>query len=117
MCKSALLFSKKDYNLGDSLRYLCRKERINLMYALTFPEVLHYCLKYHPEILFFDGESINFNLDLYKEFIQTRYFEIPKIILFCTDKNKINFKVSSLVFFLNSFNFIKEYPIIKETKV
>lgn len=92
MCKSALLFSKKDYVLGDSLRNICRSERVNLIYALTFPEVLHHVINSHPEVIFFDSEFVNFRFDLYSDFVKTRYFEIPKIIIFSLEPEKITYK-------------------------
>ena len=35
MCKSAVLFSKRDYSLGEALRPICRNEKVNLVYCLT----------------------------------------------------------------------------------
>ena len=97
MCKSALLFSKKDYTLGSTLRNICREQKINLAYALTFPEVLHYSITSHPEILFFDAEGVDFNYNLYKEFLESRYFEIPKIIIFSFDPDDYKFRDENIL--------------------
>jgi hypothetical protein len=105
MCKSALLFSKKDYALGDSLRYICRNQKINLIYALTFPEVLNHIVSSHPEILFFDAESIEFSFDLYKDFTDTRFFDIPKIIIFTPDPDKYKFKDENILI-VNKKNYV-----------
>lgn len=105
MCKSALLFSKKDYALGDSLRYICRSQRMNLIYSLTFPEMLHHVISSHPEIIFFDAESIEFSFDLYKEFVDTRFFDIPKIIIFTPEPEKYKFKDENIVI-VNKKNYV-----------
>lgn len=105
MCKSALLFSKKDYALGDSLRYVCRNQKINLIYALTFPEVIHNLSNSHPEILFFDAEYINFRFDLYKEFVDARFFDIPKVIIFTLNPEEYNFEDENIVV-INKKNYI-----------
>lgn len=81
MCKSAILFSKRDYSLGEALRYVCRDQKINLTYCLTFPEVIHNVVNSNPEILFYDTESIEFNFKLYDEFVRSNFFFIPKIVL------------------------------------
>lgn len=107
MCKSALLFSKKDYVLGDALRHICRKQKVNLIYALTFPEVLHHTITSHPEVLFFDAESVDFNYEVYKDFVQSRYFYIPKIIIFSLDLQKYKFNDKNIII-LNKKNFIDE---------
>ncbi len=104
MCRSALLFSKKDYVLGDSLRNICRTERINLIYTLTFPEVLHHLIEARPEIIFFDSECVNFRFDLYSDFVKARYFEIPKIIIFSLEPEKIIYKDEN-IFVVNKRNY------------
>lgn len=91
MCKSAVLMSKKDYALGDSLRSICRNLKVNLVYALSFPEMLHYVITLHPEVIFYDAEGIEFRYDIYKDFLDSRIFELPKIIIFSTDVEKMKF--------------------------
>lgn len=81
MCKSAILFSKRDYSLGEALRYVCREQKINLIYCLTFPEVIHYVVTSNPEVLFYDAESIDFNFEVYDDFVRSNLFFIPKIVL------------------------------------
>lgn len=92
MCKSALLFSKRDYALGDALRYVCRRQRVNLIYALTFPELLHHCITVYPEIVFFDTDGCEFKYEMYKEFVDSRVFDIPKIIVLSHTPNQYSFK-------------------------
>lgn len=92
MCKSAVLLSKKDYALGDSLRCICRDQKVNLIYSISFPEALHYVITFHPEILFYDAEEIEFNYRTYKDFVNSRIFEMPKIILFTPEPEKMNFQ-------------------------
>lgn len=81
MCKSALLFSKKDYSLAEAIKYICRDKKFNLTYCLTFPEVIHHVINSKPEILFFDAEHIEFNYSLYKDFVSSKLFFMPKIII------------------------------------
>lgn len=107
MCKSALLFSKKDYALGNTLRNICRDQKINLAYALTFPEVLNYSIISCPEILFFDAEGVDFNYDLYKDFLESRYFEIPKIIIFTFNPDKYKFKDENILI-LDKMNYVEK---------
>ena len=79
MCKSAILFSKRDYSLGEALRYVCREQKINLIYCLTFPEVIHYVVTSNPEVLFYDAESIDFNFEVYDDFVRSNLFFIIQI--------------------------------------
>ncbi|MDD4110299.1 MAG: sporulation initiation factor Spo0A C-terminal domain-containing protein [Clostridia bacterium] len=107
MCKSALLFSKKDYMLSDALRYICRKQKINLIYAINLPEVLHHTTTSHPEIIFFDAEGFDFNYELYKEFVQSRNFYIPKIIIFSLTPQKYKLQDQNLKV-VDKKNFVDE---------
>lgn len=50
-----------------------------------------------PEVIFFDAEGVNFRFDLYKDFVDTRYFYIPKIIIFSLEPEKLNFKDENIV--------------------
>ena len=68
MCKSAVLFSKRDYSLGEALRLICRNEKVNLIYCLTFPELLNNVINSNPEIIFYDAESYEFPYNIYREF-------------------------------------------------
>jgi hypothetical protein len=116
MCKSALLFSKKDYVLGDALRYICRSQRVNLMYALTFPEVLHYCITVRPEILFFDAEGCIFKYDKYREFVDSRVFDIPKIIILSHTPSQYEFEDVN-IFSLDKKNYTEKVSeILRKTE-
>lgn len=113
MCKSALLFSKRDYILGDALRHICRKQKVNLIYALTFPEVLHHITTSHPEVVFFDAESFDFSYDLYNNFVQSRYFYIPKIIIFSLNPEKYKINDKNIII-LDKENFVDDVERILE---
>ena len=88
MTKNAILFSKRDYSLADGLRYVCRENKVNLTYCLNFPEVLHNMINSNPEILFFDVESSHFPFSTYKDFIDTKLFYMPKVVLLSPDPEK-----------------------------
>ncbi len=91
MCKSAILYSKRDYSLGEALRFICREQKVNLVYSLTFPELLHKFISTNPEVIFFDAESINFPYEIYKDFKSTRIFDVPKIVILSPDPESLNF--------------------------
>lgn len=88
MTKNAILFSKKDYSLADGIRYVCRENKVNLTYCLNFPEVLHNIIDSNPEILFFDLENIKFPVSTYNDFINTKLFYMPKIVLLSPNPEK-----------------------------
>lgn len=97
MCKSAVLFSKKDYSLGEALRILCRSQKVNLIYSLTFPELLSNIINSNPEIVFFDAETIDFPYKIYKEFKDTKLFYVPKIVILTTQPSELKFEDDELV--------------------
>lgn len=96
MCKSALLFSKKDYSLAEALKYICREKKFNLTYCLTFPEVIHHVINSKPEIIFFDSEHINFNYELYQDFVASKLFYTPKIIILSLNPQSYTFLNSNI---------------------
>lgn len=113
MCRNALLFSKRDYALGDALRFVCRNQKINLVYSLTFPEVLHHCITTHPEIIFFDTEGSSFSYDFYREFVNSRVFEIPKIIILTYNPENYKFNDDNICV-LDKKNYIDRVSKILE---
>ena len=113
MCKSAVLFSKKDYALGEALRLLCRNKKVNLVYCLTFPELLSNLINSNPEIIFFDCELTNFPYNIYKEFKETKLFYVPKIVILTPQPQLFQFENEDIVV-LNKCNFSDSVELMLE---
>ncbi len=107
MCKSAILFSKKDYSLGEALRYICRDQKVNLVYCLTFPELLNNVINLNPEIIFYDLETNCFPIEIYKQFKETKIFPLPKIVALSLEPEKFEYKDEN-IFVFNKNNFAND---------
>lgn len=107
MCKSAILFSKKDYSLGEALRYICRDQKVNLVYCLTFPELLNNVINLNPEIIFYDLETNSFPIEIYKQFKETKIFSLPKIVALSLEPEKFEYKDEN-IFVFNKNNFAND---------
>lgn len=97
MCKSALLFSKKDYSLSEALRFICRDQKVNLTYCLTFPEVIHHVINSSPEVIFYDAESLKFSYEMYNDFVSTKLFFVPKIVLLSNNPENFTFSHKNII--------------------
>ncbi len=104
MCKSAVLFSKRDYSLGEALRLICRNEKVNLVYCLTFPELLNNVISSNPEIIFYDAESNEFPYNIYREFKEANIFYVPKVVVLTNNPEKYNYEDEGL-FIVDKRNF------------
>lgn len=111
MCKSAILISKKDYLLTEGIKYVCKQQKVNLTYCLTFPELLYHSSNFKPEIIFYDEESLNFPYELYKDFVTSKLFYVPKIVLITPNPSKFNFSEKNIKI-VNKHNFCEEIPLI-----
>ncbi len=96
MCKSALLFTKKDYSLSEAIKIICREKRVNLSYCLTFPELLNNIINSNPEIVFYDMENVKFSYELYKEFADSKIFYLPRIVLLTNNPESLNIVDSNI---------------------
>lgn len=81
MCKSAILFSKQDYNLGEMLKIICREKHANLSYCRTLAELIMTNIQSMPEVVFHDEESIPFNFRIYKEFKESKKYNVPTYVI------------------------------------
>lgn len=111
MCKSAILFSKDDFNLGERLKFVCREKRANLSYCRTFPELLFLNSQSMPELIFFDDESIPFNYKLFLDFKQSKLYHIPCIVIVSTCPEKFTFNDESIIV-VNKQNYINQFDKI-----
>ena len=81
MCKSAVLFSKQDYNLGEVLKLICREKKANLVYCRNLAELIITNIQSMPEIVFHDEESIPFKYELYKDFRDSKRYNMPTYVI------------------------------------
>lgn len=81
MCKSAVLFSKQDYNLGEILKIICREKHANLTYCRNLAELIITNIRSMPEVVFHDEESIPFDLRIYKEFKDSKKYNMPTYVI------------------------------------
>lgn len=116
MCKSAVLFSKRDYLLAEGIRYVCREEKVTLTYCLTAAELLFQTLTSKPEIIFYDEENIEFSYVQYKEFVNSKLFYIPKIVLITTNPSKFNFSEINIKI-VDKRNILEEVPLVLKTTI
>ena len=116
MYKSALLVTKRDYLLTETIRYICRDQKVNLIYCLNKAEMVHQTFNNKPEIVFFDEENVDFPYDIYKEFVDSKLFYIPEMVLITQTPAKFDFKDSTIKV-VNKKNLCQEIPtLLKETK-
>lgn len=81
MCKSAVLFSKQDYNLGEVLKLICREKHANLVYCRNLAELIITNIQSMPEVIFHDEESIPFSFNLFKEFKDSKKYNVPTYVI------------------------------------
>lgn len=89
MCKNAILLSKNDMNMAESLKMICREKKVNLAYCRNLPELINVNNTSMPEIVFCDGETINFDYKLFVEFKNSKLFHIPKFVIISNNLSKI----------------------------
>lgn len=116
MCKSALLVSKKDYLLAEVVRYICREQKVNLIYCLNKAEMVHQTFNNKPEIVFFDEENVEFPYEIYKEFVDSKLFYVPEMVLITPNPSKFELADDSIKI-VNKNNVSEEIPtMLKEAK-
>ena len=89
MCKNAILLSKNDMNMAESLKMICREKKVNLAYCRNLPELINVNNHSMPEVVFCDQESIKFDYNLFIEFKNSKLFHIPKIVIVSKTPNEI----------------------------
>lgn len=116
MYKSALLVTNRDYLLTETIRYICREQKVNLIYCLNRAEMFHQTFNNKPEMVFFDEENVEFPYSLYKEIVDSKLFYVPEMVLITPNPSKLNFSDSSIKV-VNKFNISEEIPtVLKQTK-
>lgn len=81
MCKSAVLFSRRDINLGELLKFICREKHANLTYCRTLAELVMTDVQTMPEVVFHDEESVPFDFRIYKEFKDSKKYHMPTYVI------------------------------------
>lgn len=77
---TAILYSKRNYDLSYRLRGVCKRYSINLINALDFIELTIKSLELKPQIIFCDCSSIEFTSGNLNSFIEKNQFKNTKII-------------------------------------
>lgn len=107
MCKNAVLLSKNDMNMAESLKMICREKKVNLAYCRNLPELIKINSQSMPEVVFCDCESINFNYNLFLEFKNSKLFHIPKMVI--VSKNVEEIPDYEFVIKIDKNNYIEKY--------
>ena len=104
---TAILYSKKNFDLAYRLHSICRSFSINLITALDFVELTIKNIKLKPQIIFCDTETIDFSSAIINTFLEKQEYKTKKTIFLGDDKatdylsnfvcdNLITSKVSNL---------------------
>ena len=86
---TAILYSRKNYDLSYRLRGLCKRYSINLINAIDFIELTIKCLELKPQIIFCDCSTVEFTSGNLNSFLEKTQFKNTKII-FIDDNNNAN---------------------------
>lgn len=91
MCNGAVLFSRNQFDIGECLKFICRENKMNLAYCRTLPELLIINSQCMPEIIFCDGDSINFDYKIFLDFINSKLYHIPLCVILTNEYNKYKY--------------------------
>lgn len=89
---SAILYSKKNYDLGYKVHNVCRAFSINLITALDFVELTIKTMEIKPQIIFCDCETMDFSSSTINAFLEREEFKKVKIIFVGNEETTKNFK-------------------------
>src|SRR5574344_2323251 len=77
---TAILYSKKNYDLAYRLRSLCKKFCINVVNVLDFVELTIKSIELCPQLLLCDCETVEFTSSNLNAFMEKNEFKNTKII-------------------------------------
>lgn len=77
---SAILYSKKNYDLGYKVHNICRAFSINLITALDFVELTIKSMELKPQIIFCDCETVDFSSSIINAFMEKTEFKNVKVV-------------------------------------
>lgn len=86
---TAILYSKKNYDMEYKLHLLCKRFCINLLTVLDFIELTIKSISLTPQIIFCDCSTINLSSFNIKAFMEKNEFKHTKVI-FVGDKSQTN---------------------------
>ena len=86
---TAILYSKRNYDLSYRLRGVCKRYSINLINAIDFIELTIKSIELKPQIIFCDCSSVEFTSGNLNSFIEKNEFKNTKII-FIDEKKQAN---------------------------
>lgn len=82
---SAMLYSKKNFDLAYKVHNICREFSINLITALDFVELTIKCMEIKPQIIFCDCETVDFSSSILNAFMEKSEFKNVKVIFIGDD--------------------------------
>lgn len=77
---TAILYSKKNYDLEYKLHRICKNFGINLITVLDFIELTIKSIQLNPQVIFCDCSSVEFSSSNIKAFLDKNEFKSTKII-------------------------------------
>ena len=89
---TAVLFSKKNYDLSYKLHSLCKKYSINILNVLDFIELTIRCFELKPQIVFCDCDTIEFSSANLNSFLEKNEFKDVKFVFVGEEKNLTGLK-------------------------
>ena len=89
---SAILYSRKNYDLAYKIHNICRSFSINLITALDFVELTIKTMEIKPQIIFCDCETVDFSSSTINAFLEREEFKKLKIIFVGDENITCNFK-------------------------
>ncbi len=89
---TAILYSKKNYDLAYKVHNICKEFSINLITALDFVELTIKSLELEPQIIFCDCETIDFSSSILNAFLEKQEYKTKKIIFLGDERSTAGLK-------------------------
>ena len=86
---TAVLYSKKNYDLSYKLHSLCKRYGINMLNVLDFVELTIKCVELKPQIVFCDCDTVEFSSANLNSFLEKNEFKDVKFV-FVGEENNIS---------------------------
>ena len=89
---TAILYSKRNFDLSYKLHLLCRKYCLNMVTAIDFVELTIKCVELKPQIVFCDCETVEFTSGNLNAFLEKNEFKNVKIVFVGNDEQVASLK-------------------------
>ena len=83
---TAILYSKRNFDLSYKLYLLCRKYGLNMVTAMDFVELTIKCVELKPQIVFCDCETVEFSSGNLNAFLEKNEFKNVKFVFVGNDE-------------------------------